>query len=137
MFRYWVGFHFRIWWWNLQVLVYVDTWYNMPESCAPFAHRSNNRNTWYMAIHEHVVYILINYQGFLIFCKSNFITYLECIHRNIYIISDKKPHIWLILYEKNIYNISNARLYGSLNFRISVTYIKTLIWCHLSNWACA
>ena len=65
-----------------------------PNLARLFAHRSNSRNTRYMDIHEHVVYILINYQGFLIFCKSNFITYLECIHRNIiYIISDKKPHI--------------------------------------------
>ena len=53
-----------------------------PNLARLFAHRSNNRNTRYMDIHEHVVYILINYQGFLIFCKSKFITYLECIYRN-------------------------------------------------------
>ena len=43
-----------------------------PNLARLFANRSNNRNTRYMDIHEHVVYILINYQGFLIFCKSNF-----------------------------------------------------------------
>lgn len=38
-----------------------------PNLARLFAHRSMNRYTLYRAIGEYVVYILINYQGFLIF----------------------------------------------------------------------